>query len=142
MANDLNHVTLIGRLTRDPELKTIGSGSTLCRVSIANNRSYTSGGEKREEVNFFNATAWGKRAEVLAQYAKKGTQLAIEGSLKQRTWEGTDGKKQSAIDITIESFQFLGGGKRDGAQEETHDTGYQPDAPSGGDYPDDDMPEF
>ena len=78
MANDLNHVTLIGRLTRDPELKTIGSGSTLCRVSIANNRSYTSGGEKREEVNFFNATAWGKRAEVLAQYAKKGTQLAIE----------------------------------------------------------------
>ena len=120
MANDLNIVSLIGRLTRDPELKTIGSGTSLCKISIANNRSYTSGGEKREEVNYFNATAWGKRAEVLAQYARKGSQLAISGSLKQRTWDGTDGKKQSAIDITIEDFQFLGG-KREG------------------DYPDDDI---
>jgi single-strand DNA-binding protein len=137
MANDLNIVSLIGRLTRDPELKTIGSGTSLCKISIANNRSYTSGGEKREEVNYFNATAWGKRAEVLAQYARKGSQLAISGSLKQRTWDGTDGKKQSAIDITIEDFQFLGG-KREGSQSNSQDSGYQPDAPSG-DYPDDDI---
>lgn len=120
MANDLNQVTVIGRLTRDPELKTVGSGTSLCQISLANNRSYTSGGEKREEVNFFNATAWAKRAEVLAQYAKKGTQIAISGSLRQRTWEGPDGKKQSAIDITIEDFQFIGG-KREGAQSEKAD---------------------
>lgn len=123
MANDLNRVTLIGRLTKDPELKTLGSGTTVCKISIANNRSYTSNGDKKEEVSFFNCSAWGKRAEVLAQYVRKGAQLAISGRLQQRTWEGQDGKKMSAVEIMIEDFQFLSKSQREG------DNHHEPEPP-------------
>lgn len=148
MASDLNRVVLIGRLTKDPELKSVGSGSTLCKFSIANNRTYTTGGERREEVNFFNCTVWGKQAEILSQYARKGKQLAIEGRLQQRTWEGQDGKKMSAVDIVVENFQFLG--SRDDARPAGGNSGSEySSAPEprmenaayeSGEYPDDDIP--
>ena len=91
MANDLNRVTLIGRLTRDPEIKTVG-GTSVCNFSLATNRTYVSNGEKKEETHFFDCDVWGKLADVLKQYATKGKQLAIEGRLQQSVWDAPDGK--------------------------------------------------
>ncbi len=116
MAGDLNRVTLIGRLTRDPELRQTNSGGAYCRFSIANNRSYTVNGEKREEVSYIDCVVWGRQAEILNQYCRKGKQVAIDGRLQQRSWDGQDGKKQSRIDVVVDSFQLLGspgeGGQR------------------------------
>lgn len=109
MANDLNRVVLIGRLTRDPELKHIGE-STLCNFSIANGRTYKANGEKKEETHYFDCELWGKLADILKQYAFKGTQVMIEGKLKQSVWDSPDGKR-SKVSIRVENFQLLGGKK-------------------------------
>ena len=106
--NDLNKVILIGRLTRDPELKTIGETS-VGKFSIAVGSSYKKGNEKVEETSFFDCEVWGKLADVLCQYATKGKQIAIEGRLKQDTWDTQDGKKASKVKIRVENFQLLGG---------------------------------
>ncbi|MCB1307020.1 MAG: single-stranded DNA-binding protein [Leptospiraceae bacterium] len=108
MAGDVNKVVLIGRLTRDPELRQTQSGTSYARFSIANNRMYVAGGERREEVSFFNCVAWGRQAEVINQYCRKGKQVAIEGRLQQRSWENQEGKKQSVVDVVVEQLQMLG----------------------------------
>ena len=108
MANDLNKVILIGRLTRDPELKTIGETS-VAKFSLAVGSSYKKGNEKVDETSFFECEVWGKLADVLGQYATKGKQIAIEGKLKQETWSSQDGKKASKVKIRVENFQLLGG---------------------------------
>jgi single-strand DNA-binding protein len=116
--NDINRVYLIGRLTADPELKTISGGSQVCSFSIANNRSYTrQNGETVDEVSYFNCTIWGKPGEILHRYTGKGRQIAIEGRLRQRRWQGSDGKNQSAVEIVVENFQLLGGRTEAGAPE-------------------------
>ncbi len=109
MAGDLNRVLLIGRLTRDPELKQTTTGTAYCKFGIANNRRYSVQGERKEEVSFFNCVAWGRQAEVINQYCRKGKQVAVEGRLQQRSWQGQDGQKQSAIDVVVENLQMLGG---------------------------------
>jgi single-strand DNA-binding protein len=108
VANDINRVLLIGRLTRDPELRTTGGGTAYARFSIANNRSYTANGERREEVSYFNCVSWGRQAEIINQYCKKGKQVAIDGRLQQRSWEDKEGKKQSSVDVVVDSLQLLG----------------------------------
>lgn len=107
MANDLNKVIMIGRLTRDPDFKSV-SNTSVANFSIANNRSYTANNEKKEETHFFDCEVWGKLAEVLRDYGKKGKQIAIEGRLSQSTWDAPDGKKQSKVRIRVDTFQFLG----------------------------------
>ncbi|AAN48875.1 single-stranded DNA-binding protein [Leptospira interrogans] len=107
MANDINRVTLVGRFTRDPEFKSI-NGTSLVNFSLANGRTYVSNGEKREESHFFDCEVWGKPADIIQQYCKKGKQIAIEGRLKQDTWETPEGKKASRIRIVVENFQLLG----------------------------------
>lgn len=107
MANDINRVTLVGRFTRDPEFKSI-NGTSLVNFSLANGRTYVSNGEKREESHFFDCEVWGKPADIIQQYCKKGKQIAIEGRLKQDTWETPVGKKASRIRIVVENFQLLG----------------------------------
>ena len=92
MANDLNNVILIGRLTRDPEFKTVGQTS-LANFSIANNRSYMDNGTRKDAVNYFECIVWGKLAEILKQYGGKGKQIMVEGRLEQNIWDGQDGKK-------------------------------------------------
>ena len=114
MANDLNRVTLIGRMVRDADCKQVGN-SNIANFSIANGRSYMSNGEKKEETNFFECQVWGKLADVIGQYGGKGKQIAIEGRLKQETWDGQDGKKMSKVKIVVENFQLLGG-RSEGAQ--------------------------
>ena len=113
MANDINRVFMIGRLTKDPELRYTQGGTSIASFSIANNCSYTVQNEKKEDVSFFNCVAWGKGGEVLAQYAKKGSKIGIEGRLQQRSWD-KDGQKRSTVEIVVENFQFLGGNGQGG----------------------------
>lgn len=108
MANDLNSVILIGRMTRDPEFKTVGQTS-LANFSVANNRSYMDNGTRKDIVNYFECSVWGKLAEILKQYGGKGKQIMVEGRLEQSTWDGPDGKKLSKVRIRVENFQLLGG---------------------------------
>lgn len=107
MASDLNKVILIGRLTRDPETRTTQGGTSVCSFSIANNRTYTTGGEKKEQVSFFNCVAWGKPSEIIAEYMRKGQQIAVEGRLQQRSYDDKDGNKRSVVEIVVDNFQFL-----------------------------------
>ena len=107
MATDMNHVTIIGRLVRDVELRSTASGTQIGGFSLAVGYSYKQGDERKEETSFFNCTAFGKTAENLAQYVKKGHRVGIEGRLKQETWETSEGKKQSAVKIIVERLHFL-----------------------------------
>ena len=107
--NDLNTVTMIGRLTADPQLKQTQGGGQICSFSIGCNHCYSrSYGEKVEEVSYFNCTAFGKLGEVLNRYAEQGKQVAVEGRLKQRRWQDDIGKNHSAVEIVVENFQLLG----------------------------------
>ena len=109
MANDINKVILIGRLTRDPELKSTSGGNYFCRVSLASNRSIYNKEtrESRDEVGFFDCVAWGKSAEAICKYLQKGRRICVEGSLRWSSWESQDGKKQSKVEVNVEAFQFL-----------------------------------
>ena len=111
---NLNNVKLAGNLTRDIELRYTNSGKALAKFGIAINDKWKGAdGAAREKTTFVDVTAWGKQAEVLAQYLGKGSPLYLEGRLEYSTWDAADGKKRSKLDVTLTSFQFLGGGKRD-----------------------------
>ena len=107
MSNDINKVILIGRLTKDPELKYTQSGSSVCSFSIANNKTWTQNGEKKDQVSFFNCIAWGKLGELIAQYCRQGNRVCIEGRLQQRSWDDQEGKKRSTVEIVVSEIQFL-----------------------------------
>jgi len=104
-----NKVILAGNLTRDPELRYTPKGTAVARLTLAVNRTYsTEGGEKKEEVSFVDIDAWGRQAEVIAQYMKKGRPILVEGRLKQDTWEDKNTKqKQSKLKVVLESFSFI-----------------------------------
>ena len=118
MATDFNRVILIGRATRDPELRYTQGGTSVASLSIANNRSWTQNNEKKEQVSFFNCVAWGKLGETISKYVKKGDKIAIEGRLQQRSWE-KEGQKHSTVEVVIDNVQFLstpnGGSKSESA---------------------------
>jgi single-strand DNA-binding protein len=106
---DLNKVTLVGRLTRDPELKYTGTGIALCKMGLAVSRYYKSkDGERKEETTFINVTAWDKAAEYLGEHVKKGRPLLVEGRLVSNEWEDkTTGQKRSTIEVRAERVQQL-----------------------------------
>ncbi len=109
MAN-LNKVFLIGRLTRDPELRYTGSGTAVVEFGLAVNRNYTdSGGERKEQTCFVDIQAWARQAEVINEYMRKGRQIFVEGRLDLSQWENQEGQKRSKLRVIIENFQFLGG---------------------------------
>lgn len=107
MSNDLNRVVLIGRLTRDPEIRYTPSGTAVSSFSLANGRTYTVTGEKKEQVSYFDCIAWSKLGEIIAEYCKKGHRIAIEGKLQQSRWNDQDGNKRSKIEVVVDNFQFL-----------------------------------
>jgi single-strand DNA-binding protein len=109
MAN-LNKVFLMGNLTRDPELRYTPKGTAIAKLGVAVNRRWTSeGGEQREETTFVDVDAFGKQAETLGQYMKKGRPIFIEGRLRLDSWEDKQsGQKRSKLGIVLEGFQFLG----------------------------------
>ena len=104
-----NKVILAGNLTRDPELRYTPKGTAVARITLAVNRTYTAeGGEKKEEVSFVDIDVWGRQAEVISQYMKKGRPLLVEGRLKQDTWEDKNTKqKQSKLKVVLEGFSFI-----------------------------------
>ncbi len=115
---DLNKVFLAGRLTRDPELRYIQSGTALCKLGLAVSRKYrTKDGELREETLFINVTCWGKTAEYVGENYHKGRPVLIEGKLKSDDWEDKNtGQKRTSIEVTADRVHALdwddrGGGK-------------------------------
>lgn len=116
MAN-FNKVLLLGNLTRDVELRQTQGGSAMAKFGMATNRKWTQNGEAKESTCFVDLTAWGKQAEVLAQYAKKGSQLMVEGRLEYSQWEAKDGGgKRSKLEVVVETFQFIGARAAEGEE--------------------------
>jgi single-strand DNA-binding protein len=113
-----NKVILIGNLTRDPELRYTPSGRAIAKLGLALNRSWkTETGETREEVTFVDVDAFGRQAEVLGQYLRKGRPVMVEGRLKLDQWDDKQtGQKRSRMGVVLESFQFLdsGGNRSEG----------------------------
>lgn len=110
---DINHVVLVGRLTRDAELKYTQGGAAICRFSLAINRRRKNGEEWIEEANFFDIVLWGKQGEAINQYLVKGKQVAVEGELRQNRWE-QDGQPRTKVEIMANNVQLLGGGSGGG----------------------------
>ncbi|WP_269522550.1 single-stranded DNA-binding protein [Coraliomargarita parva] len=105
-----NKVILMGNLTRDPEMRVTPSGHTICKLGLAVSRAYsTRDGERREETTFVDIDAFGKQAEVISKYMRKGRPIMVEGRLKLDQWESNDGQKRSKLGVVLENFQFLGG---------------------------------
>lgn len=105
----LNRVLLIGRLTKDVQTKQLPGGTTIAEFGLAMNRKFKVKDEVREEVCFVDCSAFGKQAEVIAQYCQKGKALFVEGRLKLDSWESKDGTKRSKLSVIVENFQFVGG---------------------------------
>lgn len=114
MAN-FNKVILMGNLTRDIELRHTQGGMAVAKFGMAINRKTSSqSGEARESTCFVDCTAFGKSAELLQQYVRKGSPLFVDGRLEFSTWEAKDGGKRSKLEVIVENFQFMGGGNREG----------------------------
>lgn len=114
---DINRVVLVGRLTRDAELKYISSGTAVCKFSLASNRRKKSGDEWVDEVSFFDIILWGRQGESLNQYLVKGKQVGVEGELRQNRWE-QDGQSRSRVEIVALNVQLLGGAGGGGGRNE------------------------
>lgn len=138
---DVNHVILIGRLTRDAELKYTSGGMAVCKFAIAVNKRRKQGDQWVDEANFFDISLWGRSGESLNQYLVKGKQVAVEGELHQNRWE-QDGQSRSKIEINANNVQLLGGNAGQGAGNGGGNQAYSP-RPNGNqgeappDYPDD-----
>jgi single-strand DNA-binding protein len=110
---DLNKVMIIGRLTRDPELRTTPNGASVCQLGLATNYVYTNqaSGQKVEQVEYHNVVLWRKLAEIANQYLKKGRRVYIEGRLTTRSWDAQDGTKRSKTEIIADNMIMLDGGQ-------------------------------
>ena len=102
----MNKAILIGRLTRDPELRTTPTGRNVCQFSIAVNRTYTNASGDRD-ADFINCVVWDKQAENLARYQKKGNQIAVDGRIQTRNYDDKDGKRVYVTEILANSISFL-----------------------------------
>ena len=133
----MNKVILIGRLTRDPELRTIASGNATTSFTIAVNRNFTNQNGERE-ADFINCVAWRKQAENVAKYCTKGSQVAVEGRIQTRNYDAQDGTKRYVTEVVVENIEFVGGRNEGGSNQMSNNT-YM-DAPS--EAPMDVMPEY
>ena len=110
-ATNINRVIITGNLTSDPELRSLPSGTSVCKLRVACNtrRKDNSTGEWVDKPNFFDVTVWGAQGENSARYLSKGRPVAIDGRLEWREWEDKDGNKRQSVDIIADAVQFLGG---------------------------------
>ena len=152
-ASNVNVVVVTGNLTRDPELRSTGGGTSVCKLRVAVNSRRKDGqsGEWIDKPNYFDVTVWGAQGENCANYLSKGRPVAIEGRIDWREWEAKDGGgKRQSVEIIANSVQFLG--SRDGSGGGNGDGGFSPgsDVPAdtsdfqgaaaGGGGADDDIP--
>ena len=140
----LNKVFLYGNLTRDPELKALPSGSQVANFGLATNRTYKDkNGAKQEATEFHNIVAFGRTAEVIAQYCKKGRPIFVEGRIQTRSWDDKEsGKKQYRTEIVVDNFQFGADGGKGGSSTGASTAHEEQPAPSDGEaikYPDEEI---
>lgn len=114
---DLNQVMIIGRLTRDPEMRTTGTGIAVCQIGVATSYVYTNQatGQKVEQTEFHNVVLWRKLGEIAGQYLSKGKRVFIQGRLQTRQWDAQDGSKRSRTEIVADNLIMLDGGKPAGS---------------------------
>lgn len=116
MAKGFNKVILMGNLTRDPETRSTSSGQSVTNFSLAVSRSWKGqDGSQQEQTSFINCVAWAKAGEIIAQYLTKGSPVLVSGRLDQRSYEDKDGNKRTAVEVVVEDFNFVGGGRGDDA---------------------------
>jgi len=147
-ATNINRVVMTGNLTRDPELRTTPSGTSVCSLRIASNTSRKdASGEWVDKPNYFDVTVWGAQGENCAQYLQKGRPVAIDGRLEWREWEDQNGNKRQSVDIIADSVQFLGsrdsgdnGGRFTPQSDVPADTADFNQAPAASAAADDDIP--
>ena len=108
-ATNINRVVLTGNLTRDPELRSLQSGTSVCSLRIASNSRRKSNGEWVDKPNYFSVTVWGAQGENCARFLSKGRPVALNGRLEWREWQAQDGTKRQSVEIVADSVQFLGG---------------------------------
>jgi single-strand DNA-binding protein len=117
MSVNINKVIIAGNITRDPEVKFLENERCVCSFSLAVNESYKDkNGERKESVTFIDCEAWGRTAELIGQYLRKGSPCFIEGKLKLEKWDDKDGNKRSKFKVVADSVQFLNSGKKDEAE--------------------------
>lgn len=105
---DLNKVMIIGRLTRDPELRSLPSGKSVATMGVATGRAWTdANGQKQKQTEFHNVVMWGKLGEIANQYLHKGSKLYVEGRLQTRDWTGQDGAKRTRTEVIAENMIML-----------------------------------
>lgn len=116
----MNKVILIGRLTKDPELRyAAGSGTAVCRFTLAVSRQF-----KKDETDFINCIAFNKQGEAIAQYVTKGRQLAVVGNIRTGSYDGQDGIKRYTTDVIVESFEFIGNSNNGNANTNNQNNDY------------------
>lgn len=124
MARGVNKVILVGNLGRDPELSYLPSGQSVAKFSLATSRSYKDKtGELKEETEWHNIVAWGKTAEICAQYLSKGRQAFIEGRIRSRNWEDKEGNKRTTVEIQADNVVLLGGRGEGGGSDQPRSGG-------------------
>src|SRR3989338_1741073 len=105
---DLNRVTLLGRLTRDPEVRTTPTGKTVANIGVATGRVwFDAAGAKQEKTEFSNCVLWGKLADIAGQYLSKGRRVYVEGRLETRDWTGQDGVKRYRTEVIVSNLIML-----------------------------------
>ena len=139
----VNKVLLYGNITRDPELRALPSGMNVCSFSVATNRVYTGkDGQKQEQTDFHNVVVFGRQADTVSQYLKKGSGVFVEGRLQTRSWD-KDGQKQYRTEIIADRVQFgpraAGGGQGGGSRPQPQKDSGDDMGGSGIDYPKDDI---
>jgi len=108
-ATNINRVVLTGNLTKDPELRALQSGTSVCKLRIASNtRRRSPSGDWEDKPNYFDVTVWGAQGENVARFLSKGRSVAIDGRLEWREWEADQGGKRQSVEIIADTVQFLG----------------------------------
>jgi single-strand DNA-binding protein len=126
----INRVVLIGRLTRDPELRSLSSGTSVCSLRLACNSAKKSpDGAYTERPNYFDVSVFGAAAESVAQYMRKGSRVGVDGRLEWREWETSDQQKRQAVSVVADTVQFLDGPRDE--QDEDEDDGELVEAGAG-----------
>ena len=121
---DLNKAQIIGRLTRDPEVRTTPGGANVASFSVATNFTWTNAqGEKQENVEYHNVVVWRKLADIVGQYLRKGRRVYVEGRLQTREWNDNQGIKKYKTEVVIDEMIILSSNKRNGSSEDTAPAG-------------------
>ncbi len=138
---NINEITICGRITKDIDMRTTPSGTSVGKFSVATNHTWKGqDGKKNEETEFHDVVAWGKTAEIISQYFAKGDEIYVRGRMKTSSWEAQDGSKRYRKEIILEKFEFgqkskANQGKRaEQGEDREYDAGYQEPEPKDNNY--------